>query len=484
MRLAPHVQVTTRHRRAGAWAAVDSVVTMSVTGSAPPSGRRRTTRGPPSRCAGCGSGSATRSRSPAWTSTCRPAPSSASSAPTAPARPPPCRWPPGCCGPTPATVRVHGQSLWADPTAAKRMLGVLPDGVRLFDRLTGAQLITYAGLLRGMDRDTVAERTADLLRALDLGGGRRHARRRLLRRHDEEGRAGLRAHPCAAAPGAGRAVRGGRPGLRGEHPRHPARLRRHRRHGHRVVARHGPRPAHVRPRRGGGRRPGARRRHGRRRARRARRSRSGSSSSSAAAARGRGSRGCAPPEAQADAAAQRPAAQPVAARRPGVRGPLRAGPADGRDRRARRAAVRRRSPTPRSSSRSPARRCVLGWWLVPLVATGVDSTLDPQRFVTYAVPQRQLLTGLALAGVVGVPGLVTALLRLGTVVPWSRGPATVARGARRRGARTGGVRRRARAPGRRRSPGWSAPAASGRARRWSWSSRSCSSGRSSAASSR
>jgi len=74
----------------------------------------------------------------------------------------------GLLRPDAGEVHVHGRSLWADPTAAKRMLGVLPDGVRLFDRLTGAQLLTYAGLLRGMDRDTVAERTADLLRALDL----------------------------------------------------------------------------------------------------------------------------------------------------------------------------------------------------------------------------------------------------------------------------------------------------------------------------
>jgi ABC-2 type transport system ATP-binding protein len=66
------------------------------------------------------------------------------------------------------SAHVHGTDLWADPVAGKRQLGILPDGVRLFDRLTGAQLITYAGLLRGMDRDTVAERTTDLLAALDL----------------------------------------------------------------------------------------------------------------------------------------------------------------------------------------------------------------------------------------------------------------------------------------------------------------------------
>src|SRR5687768_5038620 len=74
----------------------------------------------------------------------------------------------GLLRPDAGSVWVHGRSLWADPTAAKRTLGVLPDGMRLFDRLTGTQLLTYAGLLRGMDRDTVAERTGDLLRALDL----------------------------------------------------------------------------------------------------------------------------------------------------------------------------------------------------------------------------------------------------------------------------------------------------------------------------
>ncbi|MFI2753451.1 ABC transporter ATP-binding protein [Cellulomonas sp. P22] len=65
-------------------------------------------------------------------------------------------------------VLVQGEDLWADPVRGKSLLGVLPDGVKLFDRLTGEQLVTYAGLLRGMDRETVAARTADLLAALDL----------------------------------------------------------------------------------------------------------------------------------------------------------------------------------------------------------------------------------------------------------------------------------------------------------------------------
>ncbi|WP_247826470.1 ABC transporter ATP-binding protein [Arthrobacter antioxidans] len=67
-------------------------------------------------------------------------------------------------------VFVHGVDVWGQPLEAKKLMGILPDGVRLFDRLTGEQLVTYAGLLRGMDRETVAERTGDLLRALDLAG--------------------------------------------------------------------------------------------------------------------------------------------------------------------------------------------------------------------------------------------------------------------------------------------------------------------------
>lgn len=63
---------------------------------------------------------------------------------------------------------IHGIDVWAEPMKAKASLGVLADGVRLFDRLSGRQLVTYSGLLRGMDRATVDERTEDLLRVLDL----------------------------------------------------------------------------------------------------------------------------------------------------------------------------------------------------------------------------------------------------------------------------------------------------------------------------
>lgn len=81
----------------------------------------------------------------------------------------------GMLKPTAGTAWVDGVDVWQNPREAKSKLGVLPDGVYLFDKLTGEQLITYAGLLHGLDKDVVRERTLDLLTAFDLGdaAGRR-----------------------------------------------------------------------------------------------------------------------------------------------------------------------------------------------------------------------------------------------------------------------------------------------------------------------
>ncbi|WP_207344125.1 ABC transporter ATP-binding protein [Arthrobacter sp. E3] len=74
----------------------------------------------------------------------------------------------GLLRPDAGQVWAHGVDVWQQPLEAKRLMGLLPDGVRLFDRLTGEQLVSYAGLLRGMDKDTVASRVTDLLVAMDL----------------------------------------------------------------------------------------------------------------------------------------------------------------------------------------------------------------------------------------------------------------------------------------------------------------------------
>ncbi|MFC7481966.1 ABC transporter ATP-binding protein [Luedemannella flava] len=74
----------------------------------------------------------------------------------------------GLLRPDAGAAYVLGQDVWADPVAAKRLLGVLPDGVRMFDRLTGRELLAYTGLLRGMPADEVDARARDLLDVLGL----------------------------------------------------------------------------------------------------------------------------------------------------------------------------------------------------------------------------------------------------------------------------------------------------------------------------
>jgi ABC-2 type transport system ATP-binding protein len=74
----------------------------------------------------------------------------------------------GLLRPDAGTVAVHGADVWSDPVVAKRNMGVLPDRLRLFDRLTGAQVLYYAGVLRGLDDETVRKRTKDLVNAFSL----------------------------------------------------------------------------------------------------------------------------------------------------------------------------------------------------------------------------------------------------------------------------------------------------------------------------
>ncbi|WP_174530688.1 ABC transporter ATP-binding protein [Micromonospora maritima] len=74
----------------------------------------------------------------------------------------------GLLRPDAGEARVLGYDVWSDPVRAKSLLGVMPDGVRLFDRLSGAELLAYHGLLRGMDPAVVDQRAAELLDVLAL----------------------------------------------------------------------------------------------------------------------------------------------------------------------------------------------------------------------------------------------------------------------------------------------------------------------------
>ncbi|WP_240759494.1 ABC transporter ATP-binding protein [Phytoactinopolyspora endophytica] len=74
----------------------------------------------------------------------------------------------GLLRPDAGTAFVLGHDVWSDPVTAKRLLGVLPDGLALFDRLTGTQLLEYIGRLHQLERQLAQQRAAELLDVLDL----------------------------------------------------------------------------------------------------------------------------------------------------------------------------------------------------------------------------------------------------------------------------------------------------------------------------
>ena len=76
----------------------------------------------------------------------------------------------GMLVPDRGSAMILGVDVWSDVNRAKRSIGVMPQPDQIFDRLTGSQLLLYAGMLRGMQRDEVTRRAQDLLRAFDLEG--------------------------------------------------------------------------------------------------------------------------------------------------------------------------------------------------------------------------------------------------------------------------------------------------------------------------
>ena len=63
---------------------------------------------------------------------------------------------------------ICGHDIWADPVPAKTKLGLLADGLPVFDRLTGNEYLVYLGALRKLDQQEVIQRAEALLTALNL----------------------------------------------------------------------------------------------------------------------------------------------------------------------------------------------------------------------------------------------------------------------------------------------------------------------------
>jgi ABC-2 type transport system ATP-binding protein len=70
--------------------------------------------------------------------------------------------------PTAGTMRILGIDPLADPVSVKRRIGVVPEDLALFDRLTAGETLTFVAEVHGIDRATGRSRAADLLGLMDL----------------------------------------------------------------------------------------------------------------------------------------------------------------------------------------------------------------------------------------------------------------------------------------------------------------------------
>jgi ABC-2 type transport system ATP-binding protein len=65
-------------------------------------------------------------------------------------------------------IQILGLDLAQNPVDVKRQIGVVPEGMALFGRLTGAEYLNFVGRMYGLDRETAGKRTAELLDFMQL----------------------------------------------------------------------------------------------------------------------------------------------------------------------------------------------------------------------------------------------------------------------------------------------------------------------------
>jgi ABC-2 type transport system ATP-binding protein len=74
----------------------------------------------------------------------------------------------GLLAATSGEIRVLGRDIQTEPLEVKRRIGVVPEDLNLFERLTGAEMLTFTGRMYGLQREEIAERTQELLALMEL----------------------------------------------------------------------------------------------------------------------------------------------------------------------------------------------------------------------------------------------------------------------------------------------------------------------------
>jgi ABC-2 type transport system ATP-binding protein len=74
----------------------------------------------------------------------------------------------GLLAPTSGQIRVLGRDLSSEPLEVKRRIGVVPEDLNLFERLTGAEMLAFTGRMYGLQKAEIAGRSPELLDLMEL----------------------------------------------------------------------------------------------------------------------------------------------------------------------------------------------------------------------------------------------------------------------------------------------------------------------------
>jgi ABC-2 type transport system ATP-binding protein len=76
----------------------------------------------------------------------------------------------GLLAPSSGSIEILGEDLTRNTVELKRQIGVVPEGLALFGRLTAPEYLRFVGRMYGLDDTTTAQRSEELLDFMSLAG--------------------------------------------------------------------------------------------------------------------------------------------------------------------------------------------------------------------------------------------------------------------------------------------------------------------------
>src|SRR5215210_8659222 len=74
----------------------------------------------------------------------------------------------GLLAPTSGALRVLDLDISEQPMEVKRRIGVVPEDLNLFERLTAAEMLSFTGRMYGLRTEEIAQRSKELLELMEL----------------------------------------------------------------------------------------------------------------------------------------------------------------------------------------------------------------------------------------------------------------------------------------------------------------------------